>query len=167
VLQYVCDWCKRTIKTNEHWILGFAAENLGATTQTTEMTICSQWAATSAGHPLAVHFCSEKHKNAYIRLLFDTTEERRSRRVKHASPRVSNPTRIAAQERTSVSLHGEAQAEQLAAPVRHRNRGRKTKVAEARFGEADYIRSRGLSVRLDDTLVDADNRPLTEYWFGG
>jgi len=31
MLRYVCDWCKRTKKMNDHWILGFAAESLGAT----------------------------------------------------------------------------------------------------------------------------------------
>jgi hypothetical protein len=145
---------------------GFAAEKVGATTQTREMTIYSQWSETSAGHPLAVHFCSEQHKNAYIRLLFDTPVKPRRQRVKHAAPRVSNRTCAAAQTSKSVSVDVEAQEEQLAAPVRRRNRGRKVKADEASFGEADYIRSRGLSVRLDGTLVDAENSPLTECWFG-
>lgn len=61
-----------------------------------------------ARHPLAVHFCSEQHENAYIRLLFDAPVRPRRQRVKHAAAsRMGAPS----QARKLVSLDIQTQRE--------------------------------------------------------
>jgi hypothetical protein len=72
MLQYICDWCKRTKQVEDAWILGFAAENIGVVSARREITVASAWTDTQAVHPLAVHFCSEDHKDRYVSALFDT-----------------------------------------------------------------------------------------------
>ena len=71
MLQYMCDWCKRVKQSGEAWILGFAAETVGITAAKREVTLASHWDANRAAHPLAVHFCSEEHKDDYVAALFD------------------------------------------------------------------------------------------------
>ena len=71
MLQYACDWCKRIKPPEDEWVLGFAAENIGVVSARREITVASAWNEDQAVHPLAVHFCSEDHKNRYVAALFD------------------------------------------------------------------------------------------------
>jgi hypothetical protein len=70
MLQYVCETCSAVKEPDEVWIVGHAAEAVGATSARREVTILSGWNRESAVHPLAVHFCSIECKDAYMARLF-------------------------------------------------------------------------------------------------
>lgn len=72
MLQYICDWCKRTKRPADAWLIGFSAENIGVVSARREITVSSAWNDAQARHPLAVHFCSDDHKDRYMAALFDT-----------------------------------------------------------------------------------------------
>ena len=67
---FACDTCGRLKKPEQAWILGMAAESLGAVSARREVNILSAWANPQAVHPLAVHFCSERCKDRYMAKLF-------------------------------------------------------------------------------------------------
>lgn len=71
MIKFVCDSCGRTKVEEESWILGLAAESIGFQSARREINILSAWADVQAVHPLAVHFCSERCKEKYMRKLFD------------------------------------------------------------------------------------------------
>ena len=71
MLRFACEWCGILKESNEAWILGFAAENLGVTAARREVSVLSVWDRERAVHPFAVHFCSEEHKNNYMAALFE------------------------------------------------------------------------------------------------
>jgi hypothetical protein len=70
MIQYACDTCGRVKKSDETWILGFAAENVGVTSARREVTIAPVWDDRRATEWLAVHFCSQRCKNEYLTTLF-------------------------------------------------------------------------------------------------
>jgi hypothetical protein len=67
----MCDSCGRAQKTGQEWILGLAAESVGAQSVSREVNILSVWSEPQAVHPMAVHFCSDRCKEKYMRKLFD------------------------------------------------------------------------------------------------
>jgi len=69
MIQFVCDTCRK-VKNGQGWLLGLAAEQIGAVTARREVNILSAWAEPEACHPLAVHFCSEKCKDKYMAEVF-------------------------------------------------------------------------------------------------
>jgi hypothetical protein len=71
MIRFDCDWCRRTKASDEIWILGLAAEAVGFTAASREITILPVWKLETAVHPLAVHFCSEECKDDYMARLFD------------------------------------------------------------------------------------------------
>jgi hypothetical protein len=71
MLEFVCDTCHKRKKAGQHWILGLAAESVGAQSARREIDILSAWRDEQAVHPLAVHFCSERCKDKYTKWLFD------------------------------------------------------------------------------------------------
>jgi len=74
MIAFVCDTCGKTKKPEQEWILGLAAENVGLVSARREVNILSRWAEAQAVHPLAVHFCTERCKDKYMRKLFDYDE---------------------------------------------------------------------------------------------
>jgi hypothetical protein len=70
MIQYVCDTCSAVMDPRDPWIVGLAAEAVGATSARREVTIQSAWNRDTAVHPLAVHFCSSQCKDEYMALLF-------------------------------------------------------------------------------------------------
>jgi hypothetical protein len=70
MIQYVCETCSAVKTPKEVWILGLAAEAVGAISARREVNIQSVWNRTTAVHPLAVHFCSVQCKNEYMARLF-------------------------------------------------------------------------------------------------
>ena len=70
MVTFLCDTCGRVKKPEQQWILGSAAESLGAVSARREVNILSAWADSQAVHPLAVHFCSERCKDKYLNKLF-------------------------------------------------------------------------------------------------
>jgi hypothetical protein len=71
MIRFDCDWCNRTKASDEIWILGLAAESVGVTAASREITILPVWERETAVHPLAVHFCSEECKGDYMARLFN------------------------------------------------------------------------------------------------
>src|SRR5260370_41156466 len=65
MLRYECDNCQKLKEKSQEWILGFAAENIGAKAARREITFFSQWNEDEAVDWLAVHFCSERCKEDY------------------------------------------------------------------------------------------------------
>ena len=70
MIAFICDTCGKLKKPEQEWILGMAAESVGAVSARREVNILSSWAETQAVHPLAVHFCSERCKERYMNKLF-------------------------------------------------------------------------------------------------
>lgn len=70
MIKFVCDSCGRPKRTGQRWLLGLAAESTGTQTARREINILSAWAEPQDVHPLAVHFCSERCKEKYVKKLF-------------------------------------------------------------------------------------------------
>jgi hypothetical protein len=70
MVRYECDLCHALKQEGETWILGFAAEIVGAVTARREVTIVPAWDETSAVDYLAVHFCSDECRRKYMAHLF-------------------------------------------------------------------------------------------------
>lgn len=70
MIQYVCETCSAVKGPDEVWIVGLAAEAVGAVSARREMNIQSRWNRATALHPLAVHFCSTQCKDEYMARLF-------------------------------------------------------------------------------------------------
>jgi len=70
MIVFTCDTCRKLKKPEQDWILGMAAESLGAVSALREVNILSIWANAQAVHPLAVHLCSERCKDRYMTKLF-------------------------------------------------------------------------------------------------
>jgi hypothetical protein len=75
MLRYVCDNCGNVKGDDETWILGFAAERLGARAARREITIAPVWDENRAVQWFAVHFCSEECKDNYVERLFGEAPE--------------------------------------------------------------------------------------------
>lgn len=70
MLRYQCDTCKVLKEPHEEWILGIAAENIGAVSARREIAFEPEWNAERAVNPFAVHFCSIECKDDYLRAVF-------------------------------------------------------------------------------------------------
>jgi hypothetical protein len=70
MIAFLCETCGKLKKPEQNWILGMAAESLGAVSEPREINILSLWEQSQALHPLAVHFCSERCKERYVTRLF-------------------------------------------------------------------------------------------------
>jgi hypothetical protein len=70
MIQYVCETCSAVKEPEETWIVGVAAEAVGAVSARREINIQSAWNRTTAVHPFAVHFCSVQCKDDYMARLF-------------------------------------------------------------------------------------------------
>jgi hypothetical protein len=70
MIAFLCETCGKLKKPEQNWILGVAAESVGAVSARREINILSAWAESQAVQPLAVHFCSERCKERYMNKLF-------------------------------------------------------------------------------------------------
>ena len=86
MIQYVCDTCLAIKEPEEVWVLGLAAEAVGAISARREMNIQSAWNRTTAVHPLAVHFCSVQCKDDYMARLFAPEAPGEEVTIEHAVP---------------------------------------------------------------------------------
>jgi hypothetical protein len=73
MVRFQCESCGRMKGDGETWILGFAAENIGVTSARREISIASSWDRPRAVEALAVHFCSDECRAAYMNALFGDT----------------------------------------------------------------------------------------------
>ena len=64
--------CEGRKEPEDTWIVGLAAEAVGALSARREVNIQSRWTREAALHPLAVHFCSIQCKDEYMSRLFGT-----------------------------------------------------------------------------------------------
>jgi len=72
MIDFVCDTCGAVKQADESWVVGLAAEAVGAVSARREVNIQSAWTREAALHPLAVHFCSIQCKDEYMARLFGT-----------------------------------------------------------------------------------------------
>lgn len=70
MLRFECDSCHRLKEAGENWVLSFAAETIGVTVARREIGIASAWDDARAINSLAVHFCSDECRRAYVDQLF-------------------------------------------------------------------------------------------------
>ena len=70
MIQFVCDTCGAIKEPSEAWVLGLAAEAVGAVSGRREVTILLTWDRTNSIHPLAVHLCSIQCQEEYMARLF-------------------------------------------------------------------------------------------------
>jgi hypothetical protein len=70
MVDFVCDTCGAVKQIDESWIVGLAAEAVGAVSARREVNIQSTWTREAALRPLAVHFCSIQCKDEYMARLF-------------------------------------------------------------------------------------------------
>lgn len=150
LLQYACEWCHRIKKSGDRWILGFAAEKVGATSARREVTIVAEWSERWAGHPLAVHFCSEKHKEQFVHALFDAAPPARPqsrRRTATAVRKGDTPTASVGGALLQAANGEPARTRSTASRSRRRQRASRRAAA---FSAPDDVRAHGLSVRLDE-----------------
>ena len=70
MIQYVCETCSAVKEPEEAWIVGVAAEAVGAISARREVNTQSVWNRTTAVHPFAIHFCSVQCKDDYMARLF-------------------------------------------------------------------------------------------------
>ncbi len=75
MLQYACDFCGKVKGPRDSWLLGIAAETVSPTSAHRTVTMAGAWDEDRAVDPLAVHFCSTRCKDRYIRSLFDRGPE--------------------------------------------------------------------------------------------
>ncbi len=143
LLPYVCDWCGRVRKPKQMWIVGFAAERVGPITRRREVTIYARWSQLSAAHPMAVHFCSEKHKDLYVaRILLEARHEHTE--VEPSICTSTKPTSIGTSvisKRVTAREHSSSSERQNRSIVR----------TIAAFNEADHIRLNGMGVARSAT----------------
>lgn len=78
MIRFACDFCETLKETNETWILGFAAENVGVTAARREFVTVPGWDRKRAVEPLAVHFCCVECRDNYTAELFNETPRARS-----------------------------------------------------------------------------------------
>jgi hypothetical protein len=102
MIRFQCDGCGRLKEEGDSWILGFAAENIGVTSARREISIAGSWDRTRAVETLAVHFCSDACRAAYMTALFggsqqvqDGTVAVTRRRVKRVVPGAVVDTEVA------------------------------------------------------------------------
>jgi len=167
VLTFSCDWCGRCREEGERWMLGFAAERVGASGVQREFSETTAWSEKAAEHPLAVHFCSEAHKMRYMTALFSPRRQRAVAEATMGKRRLS--ARGPIEKSSSVgtislggSLGAVATGREPARKLAPQKRlARRPKTVETNFNDSDEIRSRGLSVRLRVNPHEQD-----EYWSG-
>lgn len=71
MIRFVCDYCGNVKQSNETWVNGVAAENVGTQAARREVIIDPAWRYERAILPFGVHFCSLDCKDSYLEKLFD------------------------------------------------------------------------------------------------
>lgn len=150
MLQYACEWCHRIKRSGDGWILGFASEKVGATSARREITIAAQWSERWARHPLAVHFCSDKHKQQFVRALFDGAPSARTQvRRRTAS---SAPECASSAANLGALLEADRGPARTSVSKQRSLRRQRVSRGTAVFSAPDAVRAHGLSIRVDDSL---------------
>jgi hypothetical protein len=103
MIQFVCDNCSAIKQPEEVWIVGQAAEAVGAVSARREITIQSVWDRANTLHPLAVHFCSVQCKDEYTSRLFGTATPTREVIVETSVPAEVVVERVVPKRETVVT----------------------------------------------------------------
>ena len=99
MLRYECDTCHGLKIRGEEWVLGMAAENIGAVSARREISFEPEWDEEAAIHPLAVHFCCIECKDKYLKSMFGNNVARTDRRA-IAIPKDASTRSARAHQRT-------------------------------------------------------------------
>lgn len=153
MLQYRCDWCGRARKRGEAWQLGLAGEHSGVTGNRRQVEMLKRWNAQWAAHPLAVHFCSDKHRQSFVDALFsspwpatDKSEVARAAFLR----RQSRPTREKMSDAvTERHIADEDPNQKSAKATKPRRKRKPRKLPSVAFSESDLLYARGLGIQLD------------------
>jgi len=167
LLQYKCDWCGREKKPNQSWIIGLAAERKGVTGNRRQMETLKKWDIQWAAHPLAVHFCSAKHKDKYVDALFTSpwrpaskSEAARAAFLRRNAEPSREKLSDAVIERHIADQSKAAAREQEKKPAQARRRRRKAKeqnLPNDLFASTDAFYARSMGIRLDPPEPQQDS----------
>lgn len=103
MVRFECDNCHRLKNFDEAWILGFAAEMIGAVSARREITIASTWDEERALDRLAVHFCSDECRAEYMQAIFGDDSAPVIRELEIVPERTKVVTKIPAARTTTTS----------------------------------------------------------------
>jgi hypothetical protein len=148
LLEYTCEWCRRTKKDGERWILGLAAEKVGAMAARREITILAEWSERWASHNLAVHFCCGKHKESFVLAMFEGARVPRSESKRRLAPAVRTGHAAVAtvcDANQRLASTGRSTQQQAAAKKKRPSRRNAEPIFTA---PDDDVRAHGLSVQL-------------------
>lgn len=169
MLEYRCDWCHRLKKPDDVWIVGLAGERSGVTGSRRQMETLKKWNTQWAVHPLAVHFCSTKHKDKFVEALFSSEwptvsksaiskAAARRRKAKENKPEKISDAVVERHIEDSPSIshrHGPAKEE-----PRKARRGRKSKKTPPNiFADTDAFYARSFGIVLDAPEEPKDDAP--------
>jgi hypothetical protein len=156
LLQYKCDWCGREKKPHQRWIVGLAGERKGVTATRRQLEMLKKWDAQWAAHPLAVHFCSEKHKEKYVEALFTapwpSVRKQDAARAaflrRNAEPVREKMSEAVIERHIADQEPGLAKEGKTGAPKRRRKQ-RTKKLPKDLFAATDAFYARSLGIILD------------------
>ncbi|MCU1285111.1 MAG: hypothetical protein JWO13_1461 [Acidobacteriales bacterium] len=98
MIRFQCDTCADLKKSDEVWIMGYAAESVGVTAARREINIALAWDDRNAVDWLAVHFCSDECREGYMQRLFRKAPEPLPARKSQAVVRTSTKKTTAARK---------------------------------------------------------------------
>jgi hypothetical protein len=166
VLQYKCDWCGRARKRGEAWKLGLAGEHSGVTGNRRQVEMLKRWNAQWAAHPLAVHFCSDKHRQSFVDALFsapwpavDKSAVARAAFQRRKSKPAREKMSDAVTERHIADKDPNQKNAKAAKPRRKR---KPRKLPSLAFSESDLLYARGLGIQLDPPAESGPSAPAEE-----
>lgn len=163
-MEYRCDWCHRIKKPGDVWIVGLAGERSGVSGSRRQMETLKKWSTQWAVHPLAVHFCSERHKDNFVEALFKSEWPSVSKgaisraAARRRKAKDKNPEKISdavverhIEDGPSVLEHGQAKSKA------QKSRKRKSKKPPSNiFADTDAFYARSLGIVLDDPTEPKD-----------
>jgi hypothetical protein len=147
------------------WIVGLAGESSGAKRNRRQVETLKKWDAQWAAHPLAVHFCSEKHKDKYVDALFTSPwpEVNKSAAARaafqrgNAKPKRDKMSNAVVERRIDDSPTGPARRAQANTQAQKSHRKQKGKKLAANiFAETDTFYARSLGIVLDSPVRPKD-----------
>jgi hypothetical protein len=157
LLQYWCDWCGRQKKPHESWIVGLAVERRGVTGNRRQFETLEKWSAKWAAHPLAVHLCSEKHKDKYVDALFTSPWPSVSKTAIAKAAFLRRNEQRSRKEKSDVVAEWYIEKEdssalrqrELANAQKRKRRRHAEKVPTDPFTEMDNLHARSFGILLD------------------
>jgi hypothetical protein len=148
VVEYKCEWCKRSKKPGQRWMLALAAERVTRSERRRDIHVFHKWHGTWARHPLAVHFCTSGHLERYVSAMFAVTPPRTSKRARGR----------AVVELETQLTPGSSKLYEAAIDRRHpgAKSPRSSRARTCHFSEVDVIRAHGLGIAITQVCMSPD-----------